>query len=343
MASRLLLEQMLAQREEATRPRTRLPAATLRTKRALYRWRLVGERLADLMALLAVRARVQTWLPSSLWPHWGFKSSLEGPSPSTPSTPAASVKSKTMDAQLEYAEVIKYADFVGVRQTKEKPTTLVSECLHPRTELKGAGNQYKREIFCNLCKARWEQLTPEELKRRKEMATSPGSSATPVRGRSFMSAGPMDTEVKCSCNKPAHRWQVKKKGPTEGRHFYRCQGRVCDFFLWDATEQETIRNQMDVEEETAEKFQAEIVKIQSQAEDHINQQALEMQQAMAEQKEKMEESYRNQLEVQTSRHQQEMAEIRAQMAWMQGYMVQVQANQAAQVDGGFSLVNDPSI
>ena len=68
-----------------------------------------------------------------------------------------------------------------------------------------------------------------------------------------------------------------------------------------------------------------------------------MQQAMAEQKEKMEESYRNQLEVQTSRHQQEMAEIRAQRAWMQGYMVQVQANQAAQVDGGFSLVNDPSI
>ena len=152
----------------------------------------------------------------------------------------------------------------------------------------------------------------------------------------------MEDGIKCLCGKPAHRWEVKKKGPTQGRHFFRCQSRVCDFFQWDPTEQKEVKEQMEIEEENAEKFQAEILKIQSQAEDHINQQGLEMQRAMKIQADQMEQSYRNQLEAQSSQHQQEMAEVKAQMAWMQGFLAQVQANQAAQTDG-FSLVSDPSV
>ena len=214
---------------------------------------------------------------------------------------------------------------------KDKPTALISTCTHPMNELKGAGNQYRREIYCNLCKGRWSHLAPEELKSRKEAARS---SANPVTIGPSRSYGPMEDGIKCLCGKPAHRWEVKKKGPTQGRHFFRCQSRVCDFFQWDPTEKSRRR--------TRRSSRADILKIQSQAEDHINQQGLEMQRAMKIQADQMEQSYRNQLEAQSSQHQQEMAEVKAQMAWMQGFLAQVQANQAAQTEG-FSLVSDPSV
>ena len=54
-------------------------------------------------------------------PLWGFKQLQEDPSPSTQSAPAAPVKVKKLDNQLEYAEVIKYADFLGARQSKDIP------------------------------------------------------------------------------------------------------------------------------------------------------------------------------------------------------------------------------
>ena len=33
---------------------------------------------------------------------------------------------------------------------------------------------------------------------------------------------------------------VKKEGPTQGRHFYKCQRHVCQFFQWDLVETENI-------------------------------------------------------------------------------------------------------
>ena len=120
------------------------------------------------------------------------------------------------------------------------------------------------------------------------------------------------------------------------------RGRVCDFFQWDPTEQQQAKERMEIEEENAEKFQEEILKIQSQAEGHINHQAQEMQRMMKIQTEQMEQDYQNRMEAQSSQHQQELAEMKAQMAWMQGFLAQIQASQAAQSDG-FSLVSDPSV
>ena len=215
-------------------------------------------------------------------------------------------------------------------------TSLISECKHPPAELKGAGNQYRREIYCNLCKGRWEHLTPEELQKRKDAVKSPG---TPTAS-SFMTAGPMG--VKCLCGRNAHRWEVKKRGPTQGRHFFRCQNRVCDFFQWDQDEQQQAKVQMEWEDSQAEKLQEEVLKIQSQAEDHVQWQAQEMQRTMQAQAEQMNKEYQDRMEAQANKHQQELAEVRAQMAWMQGFLAQVQSNQAAQSDG-FSLVSDPSV
>ena len=99
---------------------------------------------------------------------------------------------------------------------------------------------------------------------------------------------------------------------------------------------------MELEDNHAERLQEEILKIQSQAEDHVNHQTQEMQRMMQVQAENMSKEYQDRMELQASRHQQEMAEVRAQMAWMQGFLAQVQANQAAQSDG-FSMVSDSSV
>ncbi|CAE7243503.1 unnamed protein product, partial [Symbiodinium sp. KB8] len=274
--------------------------------------------------------QVQDWLPSSSLQLLGL--------------------AKQADAQLEYAEVIKYASFLGVRQSKEKAKALVSECSHPRECLKGAGNQYKREIYCGQCLGRWHHLTPEELAQKKREATATTSlmSSAPSMSAGSMSmsmSSPLSPTM-CLCKKPAFRWQVKKKGPTFGRHFYKCQSRICDFFLWDPVEREIEKEklsqeQLDVEMEEMEKFQSEIVKIQNQAEDHVNQQAAEMERLMRTQAENLEREYAGRMELQAREHQAEMAEMKSQMAWVQGYLSQMQAASAAQMDG-FSLVNENS-
>ncbi|OLQ14984.1 hypothetical protein AK812_SmicGene847 [Symbiodinium microadriaticum] len=295
--------------------------------------------------------QVQDWLPSSSLQLLGLAPSRAASLPSTPtSVSVPPVKAKQADAQLEYAEVIKYASFLGVRQSKEKAKALVSECSHPRECLKGAGNQYKREIYCGQCLGRWHHLTPEELAQKKREATATTSlmSSAPSMSAGSMSmsmSSPLSPTM-CLCKKPAFRWQVKKKGPTFGRHFYKCQSRICDFFLWDPVEREIEKEklsqeQLDVEMEEMEKFQSEIVKIQNQAEDHVNQQAAEMERLMRTQAENLEREYAGRMELQAREHQAEMAEMKSQMAWVQGYLSQMQAASAAQMDG-FSLVNENS-
>ncbi|CAE7938435.1 Top3a [Symbiodinium necroappetens] len=208
----------------------------MRTRRATMGWRVLGEKLSDLVKLIELRAQVQDWLPSSSLQRLGLPPSQAALRPSTPtSAPTAPIKAKQADAELEYAEVIKYASFLGVRQSKMPAQALVTERAHPREDLKGAGNQYKREIYCGKCMGRWQHLTPEELHKKKmEVLVTPSPPSRLAASSGSMTSGPMTTL--CLCNKPAFRWQVKKKGPTHGRHFYKCQSRICDFFLWDPVE-----------------------------------------------------------------------------------------------------------
>ena len=94
------------------------------------------------------------------------------------------------------------------------------------------------------------------------------ASLSPIPSTSFMSAGSMSANptaghTLCHCKKPAYRWQAKKQGPTLGRHFFKCQSRVCDYFLWDPMEQAAEKEkldqeQLDVEMEEMEKFQPEM-------------------------------------------------------------------------------------
>ena len=40
-------------------------------------------------------------------------------------------------------------------------------------------------------------------------------------------------KVLCECQEQAERLQVKKEGPRQGRWFYKCMQRRCNFFLWE--------------------------------------------------------------------------------------------------------------
>ena len=47
--------------------------------------------------------------------------------------------------------------------------------------------------------------------------------------------------MKCKCGMPANRLRVKKEGPTQGRHFYKCPQQVCEYFEWDPVDMEMLR------------------------------------------------------------------------------------------------------
>ena len=44
----------------------------------------------------------------------------------------------------------------------------------------------------------------------------------------------------CQCGQPCKYLTVKKQGPTLGRHFFKCQRQLCQFFQWDLVETENI-------------------------------------------------------------------------------------------------------
>ena len=45
-----------------------------------------------------------------------------------------------------------------------------------------------------------------------------------------------DNPVYCSCDKSAKINTVTKPGSNQGRHFYSCSSRECNFFLWKEAE-----------------------------------------------------------------------------------------------------------
>ena len=119
---------------------------------------------------------------------------------------------------LEYGEIIKFASYLGLRRSKEQPRAKVETCLHPLWELKGGDNQHSKEIYCDLCKACWEYLGPDKLQEKKKQKAQAASTSTRTPGSA--STGTTTTaQVVCHCKRPAFQWEVKKEGPTKGRHF----------------------------------------------------------------------------------------------------------------------------
>ena len=66
----------------------------------------------------------------------------------------------------------------------------------------------------------------------------------------------------CLCGSPAVRLVTKKPGPTQGRHFWKCAARVCQFFEWDQAEVSKLqgekRKEMSDQKEHIERLQAQL-------------------------------------------------------------------------------------
>ena len=287
----------------------------MRSQRALQRWRIFGDKLFNLTTFIEAFGRVEAWLPDSsrrlLQPQCP-----PGPSPSTRSSQPAGSKSAT-ENQLEYAQIIKYAPKLSSRKSATPPTADQETCIHPAVHLKGGGNQYSKDVYCDLCKARWKHLSPSELRTAMEQA-GPDSLDDQVHVRS--SSSPVAGE---------------EGGANVNRHFFRCQKRLCEFFMWDPAEQAALGAQpgrvetqesADMEMEAEQKMNVEIGRIQHQAEQYV-----------AEQKEELEAAFERKAERMKNGYQQEIAQLQQQMqqqaAWMQSYM--------AQMNGGFEMVHPP--
>lgn len=53
------------------------------------------------------------------------------------------------------------------------------------------------------------------------------------------SAASESNSVTCNCGQEAVLLTVRKQGPNQGRHFYKCRGGGCNFFLWADSSQPT--------------------------------------------------------------------------------------------------------
>jgi len=79
------------------------------------------------------------------------------------------------------------------------------------------------------------QRSPSPL---REVMSETFSDAVPASHVSVRSK-----QVKCLCGVPAEKLTVKKEGPRQGRHFWKCVQRNCQFFEWVPIEKNTPEQQ----------------------------------------------------------------------------------------------------
>ena len=248
--AQMLLQRMLDQRER-DHPATpaRMSGAEMRSRRAMKRWRVIIDKMVDLMELIDVRGRVWDWLPDGSLRRLGLLSYPDqAPSLSTP-TSSMSTTAAPRDKQLEYAEIIKYAAFLGTRKAKEAARMSVEKFTHPTSEPVWEGHP--------LCTMPGQIGLPQPGGTQEEADRGQGippHSAEDFEGsRICVNDGRADgggelgfsTNDGGDCQQPAYRWQVKKLGPTQGRHFYRCAKRLCEFFVWDEIERTELKRRLD--------------------------------------------------------------------------------------------------
>ena len=208
------------------------------------------DKLIDLIVFADVQARMADWFTGSLLPAW--LPSAPGPVAWEPSTPREPSK-KTATKVADYKRWVSSgkARVLPARKSKAAPAVIIQDCDHPQEHLRGAGNGHSRDVYCARCLARWDANGMEEYLaevRKQEDAAMSG----PV---------PLGTP-NCLCGSPAVRLVTRKPGPTQGRHFWKCAARVCQYFEWDQAEiaklQGEKRKEMADQKEHIEMLQAQI-------------------------------------------------------------------------------------
>ncbi|CAE7939571.1 unnamed protein product, partial [Symbiodinium necroappetens] len=211
-------------------------------KRALSNWRVVFDKLIDLLALSTIQARMADWFNASLLPGW-LPSAVASATwePVTLREPGKRTAAKTADYKQWIASG--RAKALQPRKSKAPPMVKIEECGHAAEFLRGAGNGRSRDIYCLQCCGRWDANAMEEYLAevvRTQIAGAMGSAAPRV--------------PTCLCGNAAVRLVTKKPGPTQGRHFWKCAARVCQFFDWDQEEIAKIQGEKRKEAADREKY-----------------------------------------------------------------------------------------
>ena len=301
-----------------------------RSERAIRNWRVLMEHVSDLMELCVLGVP-----PCSSFtrPASGSEpfSCLDGASPM-----------QITKASI-YAELIQLGEFLGQTRCKTAPDIHMKACAHPLAALAGAGNQAQREVWCQKCHARWgvDPRVMEDIANKKAVIHVNGKTfnlsgksglsrydtppRTPVRTPSAKKASrgpitpsspltppwnaeqlsaPKTQGMNCHSRVPAVQLIVKKDGPTQGRLFWKCARRICNFFEWDPQETQEIQRKLLQEQEDAEVKRWEA---QEEAErQHMIQKTMEV----------AETRRQEILEATQAQHQWEVESLKNQLLWM---------------------------
>ena len=195
-----------------------------------------------------------------------------------------------LNKQDAYAEQIQHGIPLPLRKSTSPAAVAAAACSHPKEQLSGAGNQHQREVFCKMCNSPWKvetlvsaatpkrapkKVAPDATSLRSSMTQGPMTPLPmPTLSKSPMPSSPMtpmsgatatttksSMAIICNCSRPAKRLTVKKDGPNRGRHFFRCEMQLCEFFLWDPVETDQLKQAMGQDPEVSpevDKMKAEM-------------------------------------------------------------------------------------
>ncbi|CAJ1337053.1 unnamed protein product, partial [Effrenium voratum] len=228
------------------------------SKRAVKNWRVVLQQIVDMLVIVARMSAQGALGEESGGVSIGSSSSSTAPAPKELNF-GIFYKPKhkpevASDKQRRYAELIKDAPVLPPRNCKESPKVTSGRCMHSAEMLKGAGNQYSREVWCAGCHQRW-QLTKGQMEQTKPVKRSQGKAQPVFEATS-------EPTVMCHCARPAERLLVKKEGPRQGRAFWKCVQRQCDYFWWEPLKEDPFKRNRQLREfEEMEEERLERVKM----------------------------------------------------------------------------------
>ena len=143
--------------------------------------------------------------------------------------------------QKQKESVVKKGAPTGNVATEPLPTPTEESAL--KTEYQRLWQELERQRTATReSELRQEKLMQAILRQKAESECEKESSAS-----SWAVVGPGRLERLCNCGKPMERMQVKKDGPRKGRHFLRCEQRICEAFEWDQEEIAALQEAMSVQ------------------------------------------------------------------------------------------------
>lgn len=113
---------------------------TLRSKVAIRGWRVILDKISTLIVFIERQSVVQEWFPQ-LPVGSPLPQEEEGPS----------------SLESVYAEIIVNAKKLEPLKSKENPKVSASNCVHPKSSLKGGGHRSVSYITRKDCHSRWEK------------------------------------------------------------------------------------------------------------------------------------------------------------------------------------------